>query len=149
MLRLERCDGGGFWRCEGGFGRNGWGQNWDLHVARGGRVRQLDPFGELLAPEWPDIRWAHIANLRALVAPLAAIYIKLTSNLESAVSVTWAGRRCWRSSGAAGWLWAGLGHVQRAAACPVWLPESAERSRAGGGYAISPVYCLLALSKYP
>ena len=38
-----------------------------------------------------------------------------------------------------GWLWAGLGHVWRAAACPVWLPESAERSRAGGGYAISLV----------
>eukprot|EP01048_Picozoa_sp_COSAG05_P012217 COSAG05_NODE_1206_length_5525_cov_6.815149_9_plen_83_part_00 len=33
----------------------------------------------------------------------------------------------------------GLGHVRRAAACPVWLPESAERSRAGGGYAISLV----------
>eukprot|EP01048_Picozoa_sp_COSAG05_P039666 COSAG05_NODE_19861_length_286_cov_27.711230_1_plen_64_part_01 len=32
-----------------------------------------------------------------------------------------------------GWLWVGLGHVRRAAACPVWLPESAERSRAGGG----------------
>ena len=38
-----------------------------------------------------------------------------------------------------GWLWVGLGHVRRAAACPVWLPESAERSRAGGGYAISLV----------
>ena len=58
-----------------------------------------------------------------------------------------------------GWLWAGLGHVRRAAACPVWLPESAERSRAGGGYAISPavlaathptvlVFCCVCLSLF-
>ena len=75
---------------------------------------------------------------RVLCAPSFAIYIISSLIVTNPVSVTWAGSIRHRSSEAAGWLWVGLGHVRRAAACPVWLPESAERSRAGGGYAISP-----------
>ena len=76
---------------------------------------------------------------RVLCAPSFAIYIISSLIVTNPVSVTWAGSIRHRSSEAAGWLWVGLGHVRRAAACPVWLPESAERSRAGGGYAISLV----------
>ena len=76
---------------------------------------------------------------RVLCAPSFASYIISSLIVTNPVSVTWAGSIRHRSSEAAGWLWVGLGHVRRAAACPVWLPESAERSRAGGGYAISLV----------
>ena len=70
---------------------------------------------------------------RVLCAPSFAIYIISSLIVTNPVSVTWAGSIRHRSSEAAGWLWVGLGHVRRAAACPVRTQESAERSRAGGG----------------
>ena len=70
---------------------------------------------------------------RVLCAPSFDIYIISSLIVTNPVSVTWAGSIRHRSSEAAGWLWVGLGHVRRAAACPVRTQESAERSRAGGG----------------